>query len=246
MSSSNNNELYCVNIHICSDQLWPMHICRLHYSAVRLAPVRDNHNGSFCFCFNRICLCRLPLILFNAKHTNIVYIYRIFQFCIKSEMNELYIVYMRTMVSSGSGFVGMTSFQKYRCFFCFLLFHFCFCYCQFCVWCLCLCALLKRFVYAGAQCVCVYWAHVNEYDTRIYWMWINKFTRMRKCRTMTIEIFGIVMRAVALVMEGLANSPITSSTSLHVLASDQSIISLIRNVFSFFFVPAKWNFSSHF
>lgn len=98
-----------------------MHICRLHYSAVRLAPVRDNHNGSFCFCFNRICLCRLPLILFNAKHTNIVYIYRIFQFCIKSEMNELYIVYMRTMVSSGSGFVGMTSFQKYRCFF-FLLF----------------------------------------------------------------------------------------------------------------------------
>lgn len=127
-------------------------------------------------------------------------------------------------------------------FFCFLSFHFCFCYCQFCVWCLCLCALLKRFVYAGAQCVCVYWAHVNEYDTRIYWMWINKFTRMRKCRTMTIEIFGILMRAVALVMEGLANSPITSSTSLHVLASDQSIISLIRNVFSFFFVPAKWNF----
>lgn len=54
---------------------------------------------------------------------------------------------------------------------------------------------------------------------------------MRKCRTMTIEIFGIWMRAVALVMEGLANSPITSSTSLHVLASDQSIISLIRNVF---------------
>lgn len=54
---------------------------------------------------------------------------------------------------------------------------------------------------------------------------------MRKCRTMTIEIFGILMRAVALVMEGLANSPITSSTSLHVLASDQSIISLIRNVF---------------
>lgn len=53
---------------------------------------------------------------------------------------------------------------------------------------------------------------------------------MRKCRTMTIEIFGILMRAVALVMEGLANSPITSSTSLHVLASDQL---LIRNVFFF-------------